>query len=172
MSWRSSLKGCWIKTLKQESPSRKLRWLGNYRFYTWELHVCATSWCYYCITILLQLHLWVTEDGSNPLPLEEEHCTAVEVTEEEVQNSVKLITSLSAVVSRLPLPLWSLRNTLKKYLSYVIYVSLFQMIPLRPFFSKSHLLCQVRGNTSSEVILTFTISHLQSTKPLHSELKM
>lgn len=96
----------------------------------------TTSWCYYCILILLQLHLWVTEDGSNPLPLEEEHCTAVEVTEEEVQNSVKLITSLSAVVSRLPLPLWSLRNTLKNYLSYVIYVYLFQMIPFRPFFFK------------------------------------
>lgn len=46
-----------------------------------------------------QLHRWVTEDGVNPLPLEEEHCTAVEVTEEEVQNSVKLIPSLSAVVS-------------------------------------------------------------------------
>lgn len=41
----------------------------------------------------------MTEDGTNPLPLEEEHCTAVEVTEEEVQNSVTLITSLSTVVS-------------------------------------------------------------------------
>lgn len=41
----------------------------------------------------------MTENGLNPLPLEEEHCTAVEVTEEEVQNSVKLIPTLSAVVS-------------------------------------------------------------------------
>lgn len=41
----------------------------------------------------------MTEDGTDPLPLEEEHCTAVEVTEEEVQNSVTLITSLSTVVS-------------------------------------------------------------------------
>lgn len=49
----------------------------------------------------LQLDLWVTEHSSNPLPLEEEHCTAVEVTEEEVQNSVRLITSLSTVVSHL-----------------------------------------------------------------------
>uniref|UniRef100_A0A672H2N5 non-specific serine/threonine protein kinase n=1 Tax=Salarias fasciatus TaxID=181472 RepID=A0A672H2N5_SALFA len=46
----------------------------------------------------IKLHPWVTEDGSNPLPLEEEHCTALEVTEEEVQNSVKLIPSLSAVI--------------------------------------------------------------------------
>ncbi|XP_028321169.1 calcium/calmodulin-dependent protein kinase kinase 1b isoform X2 [Gouania willdenowi] len=45
----------------------------------------------------MKLHPWVTENGSNPLPLEEEHCTAVEVTDEEVQNSVKLIPSLSAV---------------------------------------------------------------------------
>ncbi|XP_041796495.1 calcium/calmodulin-dependent protein kinase kinase 1b isoform X1 [Chelmon rostratus] len=46
----------------------------------------------------IKLHAWVTENGSNPLPLEEDHCTAVEVTEEEVQNSVKLITSLSTVI--------------------------------------------------------------------------
>ncbi|KAA8594170.1 hypothetical protein FQN60_005004 [Etheostoma spectabile] len=46
----------------------------------------------------IKLHMWVTENGSNPLPLEEEHCTAVEVTEEEVQNSVKLIPSLSTVI--------------------------------------------------------------------------
>ncbi|XP_034404141.1 calcium/calmodulin-dependent protein kinase kinase 1b [Cyclopterus lumpus] len=46
----------------------------------------------------IKLHVWVTENGSDPLPLEEEHCTAVEVTEEEVQNSVKLIPSLSTVI--------------------------------------------------------------------------
>ncbi|XP_029923311.1 calcium/calmodulin-dependent protein kinase kinase 1b isoform X1 [Myripristis murdjan] len=46
----------------------------------------------------IKLHRWVTENGSNPLPLEEEHCTAVEVTEEEVQNSIKLIPSLSTVI--------------------------------------------------------------------------
>ncbi|KAK2912302.1 calcium/calmodulin-dependent protein kinase kinase 1b [Channa argus] len=46
----------------------------------------------------IKLHSWVTENGLNPLPLEEEHCTAVEVTEEEVQNSVKLIPSLSTVI--------------------------------------------------------------------------
>lgn len=60
--------------------------------------------------VLLQLHAWVTENGSNPLPLEEEHCTAVEVTEEEVQNSVTLIPSLSAVVSRSSLPRLALFN--------------------------------------------------------------
>ncbi|TRY99296.1 hypothetical protein DNTS_003989 [Danionella cerebrum] len=41
---------------------------------------------------------WVTVDGTDPLPLEEEHCTVVEVTEEEVQNSVKFVPSLSAVI--------------------------------------------------------------------------
>ncbi|MBN3308309.1 calcium/calmodulin-dependent protein kinase kinase 1 isoform X2 [Amia ocellicauda] len=46
----------------------------------------------------VKLHPWVTKDGSEPLPLEEEHCTVVEVTEEEVKNSVKLIPSLSAVI--------------------------------------------------------------------------
>ncbi|XP_041664526.1 calcium/calmodulin-dependent protein kinase kinase 1b [Cheilinus undulatus] len=46
----------------------------------------------------IKLHPWVTEDGTNHLPLEEEHCTALEVTEEEVKNSVKLIPSLSTVI--------------------------------------------------------------------------
>uniref|UniRef100_A0A3Q4I4J7 calcium/calmodulin-dependent protein kinase n=1 Tax=Neolamprologus brichardi TaxID=32507 RepID=A0A3Q4I4J7_NEOBR len=46
----------------------------------------------------IKLHPWVTENGANPLPLEEEHCTVVEVTEEEVQNSIKLIPSLSTVI--------------------------------------------------------------------------
>uniref|UniRef100_A0A3Q3JUM4 calcium/calmodulin-dependent protein kinase n=1 Tax=Monopterus albus TaxID=43700 RepID=A0A3Q3JUM4_MONAL len=46
----------------------------------------------------IKLHPWVTDNGSSPLPLEEEHCTAVEVTEEEVQNSVKCIPSLSTVI--------------------------------------------------------------------------
>uniref|UniRef100_A0A8C2HH84 calcium/calmodulin-dependent protein kinase n=1 Tax=Cyprinus carpio TaxID=7962 RepID=A0A8C2HH84_CYPCA len=41
---------------------------------------------------------WVTQNGTDPLPLEEEHCTVVEVTEEEVQNSVKFVPSLSAVI--------------------------------------------------------------------------
>ncbi|KAL0973188.1 hypothetical protein UPYG_G00200080 [Umbra pygmaea] len=43
-------------------------------------------------------HSWVTKDGTDLLPLEEEHCTVVEVTEEEVQNSIRLIPSLSAVI--------------------------------------------------------------------------
>uniref|UniRef100_A0A8C1R2G0 calcium/calmodulin-dependent protein kinase n=1 Tax=Cyprinus carpio TaxID=7962 RepID=A0A8C1R2G0_CYPCA len=46
----------------------------------------------------IKLHPWVTLDGTDLLPLEEEHCTVVEVTEEEVQNSVKLVPSLSAVI--------------------------------------------------------------------------
>lgn len=50
--------------------------------------------------VCCQEHPWVTEDGTDLLPLEEEHCTVVEVTEEEVQNSIKLIPSLSAVVSQ------------------------------------------------------------------------
>ncbi|ETE61855.1 Calcium/calmodulin-dependent protein kinase kinase 1, partial [Ophiophagus hannah] len=43
-------------------------------------------------------HPWVTKYGKHPLPLEEDHCTIVEVTEEEVKNSVKTIPSLPAVI--------------------------------------------------------------------------
>ena len=42
----------------------------------------------------------MTQGGADPLPLEEEHCSVVEVTEEEVKNSVKFVPSLSAVVRR------------------------------------------------------------------------
>lgn len=41
---------------------------------------------------------WVTQAGADLLPLEEEHCSVVEVTEEDIQNSVKFVPSLSAVV--------------------------------------------------------------------------
>ncbi|XP_076131458.1 calcium/calmodulin-dependent protein kinase kinase 1 isoform X1 [Alosa pseudoharengus] len=46
----------------------------------------------------IKLDPWVTQKGADPLPLEEEHCSAVEVTEEEVQNSVKCVPSLSTVI--------------------------------------------------------------------------
>uniref|UniRef100_A0A8B9V189 Calcium/calmodulin dependent protein kinase kinase 1 n=1 Tax=Anas zonorhyncha TaxID=75864 RepID=A0A8B9V189_9AVES len=46
----------------------------------------------------IKVHPWLTKSGEEPLPLEEEHCTVVEVTEEEVKNSVKTIPSLPAVI--------------------------------------------------------------------------
>lgn len=45
-----------------------------------------------------QMDQWVTQGGADLLPLEEEHCSVVEVTEEDIQNSVKFVPSLSAVV--------------------------------------------------------------------------
>ena len=35
MNWRSSSWGCWIKTLKQESPSLKLRWVEKTNHHIW-----------------------------------------------------------------------------------------------------------------------------------------
>uniref|UniRef100_A0A8D2LKP7 Calcium/calmodulin dependent protein kinase kinase 1 n=1 Tax=Varanus komodoensis TaxID=61221 RepID=A0A8D2LKP7_VARKO len=46
----------------------------------------------------IKLHPWVTKSGEDPLPLEEKHCSIVEVTEEEVKNSVKTIPSLPTVI--------------------------------------------------------------------------
>ncbi|XP_026228299.1 calcium/calmodulin-dependent protein kinase kinase 1a [Anabas testudineus] len=46
----------------------------------------------------IKVDQWVTQRGTDPLPLEEEHCFAVEVTEEDIQNSVKFVPSLSAVI--------------------------------------------------------------------------
>lgn len=46
------------------------------------------------------MHLWVTRHGAEPLPPEDDNCCVlIEVTEEEVENSVKHIPSLATVVS-------------------------------------------------------------------------
>ncbi|PKU36847.1 hypothetical protein llap_12852 [Limosa lapponica baueri] len=44
-----------------------------------------------------KLHPWVTKNGAELLPTEDENCTLIEVTEEEVENSVKHIPSLATV---------------------------------------------------------------------------
>uniref|UniRef100_A0A8C0QDU2 calcium/calmodulin-dependent protein kinase n=1 Tax=Canis lupus familiaris TaxID=9615 RepID=A0A8C0QDU2_CANLF len=46
----------------------------------------------------IKVHPWVTKGGEEPLPSEEEHCSVVEVTEEEVKNSIKLIPSWTTVI--------------------------------------------------------------------------
>uniref|UniRef100_A0A3Q3EIH9 non-specific serine/threonine protein kinase n=1 Tax=Labrus bergylta TaxID=56723 RepID=A0A3Q3EIH9_9LABR len=46
----------------------------------------------------IKMDQWVTQGGTDPLPLEDEHCSVVEVTEEDIQNSVKFVPSLSAVI--------------------------------------------------------------------------
>ncbi|XP_061559341.1 calcium/calmodulin-dependent protein kinase kinase 1 isoform X2 [Phycodurus eques] len=46
----------------------------------------------------IKVDQWVTRGGTDPLPLEEEHCSVVEVTEEDIKNSVKFVPSLSAVI--------------------------------------------------------------------------
>ncbi|XP_063171385.1 calcium/calmodulin-dependent protein kinase kinase 2 isoform X2 [Candoia aspera] len=43
-------------------------------------------------------HPWVTKNGTELLPAEDENCTLIEVTEEEVENSVKHIPSLATVI--------------------------------------------------------------------------
>lgn len=61
----------------------------------------------------LKLHPWVTRHGAEPLPSEDENCTLVEVTEEEVENSVKHIPSLATVV-RQNEPLTENRDSLRR----------------------------------------------------------
>nr|XP_033812660.1 calcium/calmodulin-dependent protein kinase kinase 2 [Geotrypetes seraphini]XP_033812661.1 calcium/calmodulin-dependent protein kinase kinase 2 [Geotrypetes seraphini]XP_033812662.1 calcium/calmodulin-dependent protein kinase kinase 2 [Geotrypetes seraphini]XP_033812663.1 calcium/calmodulin-dependent protein kinase kinase 2 [Geotrypetes seraphini]XP_033812664.1 calcium/calmodulin-dependent protein kinase kinase 2 [Geotrypetes seraphini] len=46
----------------------------------------------------IKQHPWVTKHGAEPLPSEDENCTLIEVTEEEVENSVKHIPSLATVI--------------------------------------------------------------------------
>lgn len=47
----------------------------------------------------LKVHPWVTRHGAEPLPPEDDNCCAlIEVTEEEVENSVKHIPSLATVI--------------------------------------------------------------------------
>ncbi|XP_078523632.1 calcium/calmodulin-dependent protein kinase kinase 2 isoform X2 [Lissotriton helveticus] len=46
----------------------------------------------------IKVHPWVSKHGAEPLPSEDENCTLIEVTEEEVENSVKHIPSLATVI--------------------------------------------------------------------------
>ncbi|XP_004075019.1 calcium/calmodulin-dependent protein kinase kinase 2 [Oryzias latipes] len=47
----------------------------------------------------IKVHSWVTRHGAEPLPPEDDNCcTLIEVTEEEVENSVKHIPSLATVI--------------------------------------------------------------------------
>ncbi|XP_048411823.1 calcium/calmodulin-dependent protein kinase kinase 2-like isoform X2 [Stegostoma tigrinum] len=46
----------------------------------------------------IKMHPWVTRHGAEVLPTEDENCILVEVTEEEVENSVKHIPSLATVI--------------------------------------------------------------------------
>ncbi|KAF2987562.1 hypothetical protein EK904_013235 [Melospiza melodia maxima] len=61
------------------------------------LDVWAMGITLYCF-VFGQLHPWVTKNGAELLPTEDENCTLVEVTEEEVENSVKHIPSLATVI--------------------------------------------------------------------------
>lgn len=75
------------------------------------IHVkIVTLFLYYCVIIysfrskiaplvFFQAHPWVTKHGAEPLPPEDDNCSLIEVTEEEVENSVKHIPSLTTVVS-------------------------------------------------------------------------
>ncbi|XP_042297507.1 calcium/calmodulin-dependent protein kinase kinase 2 isoform X2 [Sceloporus undulatus] len=61
----------------------------------------TAPWRTYCRRSNLEVtmvHPWVTKNGVEPLPTEDENCTLVEVTEEEVENSVKHIPSLATVI--------------------------------------------------------------------------
>uniref|UniRef100_A0A3Q2C6V2 Calcium/calmodulin dependent protein kinase kinase 2 n=1 Tax=Cyprinodon variegatus TaxID=28743 RepID=A0A3Q2C6V2_CYPVA len=46
----------------------------------------------------IKAHPWVTKHGAEPLPPEDDNCSLIEVTEEEVENSVKHIPSLTTVI--------------------------------------------------------------------------
>uniref|UniRef100_A0A1A7YPC9 calcium/calmodulin-dependent protein kinase n=1 Tax=Iconisemion striatum TaxID=60296 RepID=A0A1A7YPC9_9TELE len=47
----------------------------------------------------IKVHPWVTKQGAEPLPPEDDNCSKlIEVTEEEVENSVKHIPSLATVI--------------------------------------------------------------------------
>ncbi|KAI7800559.1 putative calcium/calmodulin-dependent protein kinase kinase 1 [Triplophysa rosa] len=84
-----------IRTMPVEFPDNPLINEGLRDLLTRMLHKAPET----RITIPeIKLHPWVTLDGTDLLPLEEEHCTVVEVTAEDIQNSVKLIPSLSTVI--------------------------------------------------------------------------
>ena len=47
----------------------------------------------------MQEHHWVTQGGKCPLPSTEENCPGIEVTDDDIQNSVKTIPKIKTLVS-------------------------------------------------------------------------
>ena len=45
-----------------------------------------------------QLHSWVTKDGTCSLPSEDDNCTLVTITEEDIDNVVKHVPKLDTLV--------------------------------------------------------------------------
>ena len=46
----------------------------------------------------MQEHHWVTQGGKCPLPSTEENCPGIEVTDDDIQNSVKTIPKIKTLV--------------------------------------------------------------------------
>ena len=47
-----------------------------------------------------QEHPWVTYGGKHPLPTTAENCTVIEVTDDDIQNSVKSIPKIKTLVRK------------------------------------------------------------------------
>lgn len=52
----------------------------------------------YSSTSSLQTHAWVTRGGTRPLPTEDENCHLVTVTDEEIENCVRIIPRLDTLI--------------------------------------------------------------------------
>lgn len=50
------------------------------------------------LRLLFQSHPWVTKDGTQFMPNEQENCHLVTVTEEEIENSVKVFCRLDTLI--------------------------------------------------------------------------
>ncbi|PIO63971.1 hypothetical protein TELCIR_14413 [Teladorsagia circumcincta] len=48
--------------------------------------------------MFVQVHAWVTRRGTCPMPSEEENCHLVTVTEEEIENCVRVIPRLDTLI--------------------------------------------------------------------------
>lgn len=53
---------------------------------------------FYFILIFFQEHPWVTSHGAYPLPSEEENCSLVEVTEEDMMKVVTSVPKLDTLI--------------------------------------------------------------------------
>ena len=49
---------------------------------------------------IFQDHAWVTRYGDSPLPTEEQNCLPITVTDEDMENSVKIVPKIETLVSK------------------------------------------------------------------------
>ncbi|VDM26716.1 unnamed protein product [Toxocara canis] len=65
---------------------------------TYFLLICSSTSTATCLRLENEVHEWVTNGGKYPMPSESENCHLVTVTQEEIENCVRIIPRLDTLI--------------------------------------------------------------------------